>query len=244
MVRTSMRKSNETSSSSAYLSSRSLSFCFFAFIILYSFFYVQTYLSAIGLSQSSATASQHQEEQMNVPTVSSERIPYSASSVAASKWRLWTEMTPSKQDVALEKAFTRAKPYGKMLGRDVSKFHNHWKDGNKPLLLGKGGEHMVCGPKPDVAAGCKFFSFGIRDDPSWDIHMGETWNCRGFAGDPSIVHPSKLHPAVTFHNVGLKMLRTNFEQQQNPEDEWILASLPAIFGLGLCGYRKNRLRGM
>jgi hypothetical protein len=49
---------------------------------------------------------------------------------------------------------------------------------------------------------------------------------------------------VMFHNVGLKMLRTNFEQQQNPEDEWILASLPAIFGLGLCGYRKNRLRGM
>jgi hypothetical protein len=222
MVRTSTRKSNETSSSSAYLSIRCLSFCFFAFIILYSVFNVVQ----IGLLQSSAAASQHQEEQMNVPAVSSERI--SASSVAASKWRLWTEMTPSEQDVALEKAFARAKPYGKMLGRDVSKFHNHCKDGNKPLLLGKGGEHMVCGPKPDVATGCKFFSFGIRDDPSWDIHMGETWNCRGFAGDPSIVHPSKLHPAVTFHNVGLKMLRTNFEQQQNPEDEWILTSLPQL----------------
>ena len=58
--------------------------------------------------------------------------------------------------------------------------------------------------------------------------MGNTWNCRGFAGNPSIVHKSKLHPAVTFHNVGLKMLRSNAEQRRDPEDEWILASLPSL----------------
>jgi len=224
-----LRKNNDTSWNSAYLNNGSF-LLFFAFGILCIIcFYVQSSnLSAIGFSQSAAAASIHREEQINVPVVSSEHIPYGASAVAASKWRLWTDMTPSEQAVALEKAFARAKPYGKMLGRDASKFHNQCKDGNKPLLLGKGGEHMVCGPKPDAESGCKFFSFGIRDDPSWDIHMGETWNCRGFAGDPSIVHPSKLHPAVTFHNVGLKMLRTNVEQKKNPEDEWILASLPQI----------------
>merc|ERR1719356_631535 len=122
-------------------------------------------------------------------------------------------MTPSEQTEALERAFTRAEPYGKMLGESngesTSKFHNKCKDGKEPALMGQGGEHMVCGPKPDEDSGCKFFSFGIRDDPSWDVHMGESWNCRGFAGDPSITHPSKLHPAVSFHNIGLKMLRSN-----------------------------------
>lgn len=151
----------------------------------------------------------------------------SGAAVAASKWKLWHEMGPSEQKEALERAFARAKPYGVMLGKKET-FHNVCKDGNKPMLLGKGGEHMVCGPKPQPSEGCRFFSFGIRDDPSWDVHMGNTWNCRGFAGDPSITHPSKLHPAVTFHNIGLKMLRSNAEQRRDPEDEWILASLPSL----------------
>jgi hypothetical protein len=139
-------------------------------------------------------------------------------------------MDPMEQKLALEKAMARAKPYGKMLGgeKDTSKFHNTCNDGNKPQLMGKGGEHMVCGPKPDKEKGCKFLSFGIRDDPSWDIHMGDAWNCRGFSGDPSITHPSKLHAAVTFANVGLKMLRTNVEQRVDPQDEWILTSLPKM----------------
>ncbi|KAL7449613.1 hypothetical protein ACHAWC_002295 [Mediolabrus comicus] len=147
------------------------------------------------------------------------------------KWKLWHEMTPFEQKSELERVFSRAAPYGKMLGgkKDTSKFHNTCpSSGEKPMLLGKGGEHMVCGPPPHKGSGCKFFSFGIRDDPSWDIEMGNTWNCRGFAGDPSIVHKSKLHPAVTFHNVGLKMLRSNAEQRRDPEDEWILASLPSL----------------
>jgi len=155
----------------------------------------------------------------------------SIAAAASSKWELWHEMGPSEQKKALEKAMARAKPYGTMLGKIGPKngvFHNDCRDGSKPMLMGKGGEHMVCGPKPEPESGCKFFSFGIRDDPSWDIHMGDAWNCRGFAGDPSITHPSKLHPAVTFHNVGLKMLRTNEEQRRNPEDQWILASLPKL----------------
>ena len=145
------------------------------------------------------------------------------------EWKLWHEMTPEEQNVALGKAFDRARPYGKVLGgEDTAKFHNSCRDGKKPILFGKGGEHMVCGPPPTSDRGCKFVSFGIRDDPSFDIHLAEEWNCRGFAGDPSITHPSKLHPAVSFHNIGLKMLRTNFEQRRDPKDEWILATLPSL----------------
>ena len=58
--------------------------------------------------------------------------------------------------------------------------------------------------------------------------MGDAWNCCGFSCDPSITHPSKLHAAVTFANVGLKMLRTNVEQRVDPQDEWILTSLPKM----------------
>ena len=87
---------------------------------------------------------------------------------------------------------------------------------------------MVCGPQPVQEDGCRFFSFGIRDDPSFDIHLADEWKCRGLAGDPSITHPSKLSPYVTFHNIGLTMLRSNAEQQRDPEDEWILTSLPQL----------------
>lgn len=142
------------------------------------------------------------------------------------KWKLWHTMSPAEQTVALERAMERASRYGKVL-KGKSKFHNKCKDGKDPLLFGKGGEHMVCGPPP-TSGDCKFLSFGIRDDPSFDIHLAKEWKCRGFAGDPSITHPSKLHPAVTFHNIGLQMLRPNMEQKRDPEDEWILASLPQL----------------
>ena len=109
---------------------------------------------------------------------------------------------------------------------------------------------MICGPPPDPdhvvtnnntipapldngresssSLSCKFFSFGIRDDPSWDIHLSKEWKCHGFAGDPSIVHPSKLHGGVTFHNIGLNVMRPNVEQKVDPEADWILVGLPQL----------------
>ena len=152
----------------------------------------------------------------------------------------------------------RAAPFGKMLGKKET-YHRNCADGNRPLLFGKGGEHMVCGPPPSFhsnfssssasAAPCNFLSFGIRDDPSFDVHLSEEWRCQGFAGDPSIIHPSKLSPTVTFHNVGLTMLRENVEQRTDRDaklsavgsggaggdgkkdlsnSEWILTSLPSL----------------
>eukprot|EP00571_Detonula_confervacea_P001933 CAMPEP_0172318612 /NCGR_PEP_ID=MMETSP1058-20130122/35375_1 /TAXON_ID=83371 /ORGANISM="Detonula confervacea, Strain CCMP 353" /LENGTH=246 /DNA_ID=CAMNT_0013033487 /DNA_START=260 /DNA_END=997 /DNA_ORIENTATION=+ len=161
------------------------------------------------------------------PPTSTDSNIISTRSRRHSEWQLWHEMNPKEQEEKLEQVIARAAPYGKMLG-SKEKFHNQCRDGNKPLLFGKGGEHMVCGPPPNSTAGCHFFSFGIRDDPSWDIHLAETWDCRGFSGDPSIVHPSKLHPAVSFHNIGLQMLRSNVEQRKDPKDKWILVSMPQL----------------
>ena len=85
----------------------------------------------------------------------SERNSISISkSLPATSWRMWHEMTPTEQEAQLERALARAAPYGAMLGQSQSKFHNNCPDGNRPVLFGKGGEHMVCGPQPTK---CKSF---------------------------------------------------------------------------------------
>jgi len=152
-------------------------------------------------------------------------------------WKLWNDMSPLEQEEALERAFGRAKPYGTMLGnvgtgheiRKLSSvYHNQCADGKKPTLFGTGGEHMVCGPQPTNGE-CHYLSFGIRDDPSFDNEFAKAWNCRGFAGDPSVDHPSHLNPLVTFHNIGLTMLRPTYRDRKiDPKDDWILASLPQV----------------
>ncbi|KAL7529976.1 hypothetical protein ACHAXR_003254 [Thalassiosira sp. AJA248-18] len=191
-----------------------------AFALSLPFVYVLTNETKY-LGQHSSTAD---SLQLNLDQPST---PATVSKTKGKKWPLWHEMNPSEQEEKLEQAYARAAPYGKMLGSKPA-FHNLCSDGNEPLKFGDGDGHMVCGPPPNTTEECKFFSFGIRDDPSWDKHLGEAWNCRGFAGDPSIVHPSKLHPAVTFHNIGLKMLRSNAEQRKDPKDEWILVSMPQL----------------
>ncbi len=72
-----------------------------------------------------------------------ERLPHNK---ATTKWKLWHEIAPEERESELERAFKRAAHYGKVLGgvSDVSKFHNNCpSSGEKPMLLGKGGEHMV-----------------------------------------------------------------------------------------------------
>lgn len=80
-----------------------------------------------------------------------------------------------------------------------------------------------------------FISFGINDDPSFDIILGK-WGCRGFAGDPTVDHPSKLHPNVTFHNIAATMLQDNEERVINKggDVEWWTTSFPKLrFFLGM-----------
>ena len=88
--------------------------------------------------------------------------------------------------------------------------------------------HALCGPKPPD--GCTFFSFGINDDPSFDVKLADLWGCRGFAGDPTVLHPSKLHPLVTFHNVGASMLVANEERNvdKGGSEEWWDTSMTSL----------------
>ena len=70
----------------------------------------------------------------------------------------------------------------------------------------RAGRHWLCNYPPPKNETCWFYSFGISRDYSFDTDLADQWGCRGFAADPTIVHPSQLHPKVTFHSVGAKML--------------------------------------
>jgi hypothetical protein len=94
--------------------------------------------------------------------------------------------------------------------------------------------HKLCGPIPEQP--CNFISFGINDDPSFDREMANHWKCRGFAGDPTVQHPSKLHEKVTFHNIGASMLQDNEERviDKGGATEWWSTSMPKLrYFLGL-----------
>jgi hypothetical protein len=86
------------------------------------------------------------------------------------------------------------------------------------------GAHTLC--ENYVPQGsCQFYSFGISRDYSFDIDVAEKWNCTGFAADPSVIHPSRLHELITFHNIGARMLAY---PQDGRIDAAISTSLPSL----------------
>mmetsp|Transcript_5506 Transcript_5506/g.16249 ORF Transcript_5506/g.16249 Transcript_5506/m.16249 type:complete len:356 (+) Transcript_5506:98-1165(+) len=142
------------------------------------------------------------------------------------KWKLWTEMSLDEQDRALDEAGAYLARYGARImgGRRKNKIHGEC------VLdpdIGKNG-HKLCGPKPEKP--CAFLSFGINDDASFDRDVATHWGCRGFAGDPTVQHPSKLHDLVTFHNIGASLLQSNEERliDKGGSVEWWLTSMPRL----------------
>ena len=140
------------------------------------------------------------------------------------RWKLWHEMNDEQQEAALQEVAPYVKKYGTMIER--KNFKLQIPQDQVCDLFVPGSDHRLCGPAPTKP--CTFMSFGINDDPSYDIKLAEEWGCRGFAADPTIVHPSKLHPLVTFHNIGLTTLRPNEEKNIRADEEWWYTSMPAL----------------
>jgi|Transcript_10198 hypothetical protein len=179
----------------------------------------------VGGDGSSPSLSQTETQQLRQPKshmLSLDPLPYSLHP----KWKLWGEMSPSEQDEALDQVGVYLTKYGKLIYPDPPK-RRKIKHGTCELKEFSNG-HSLCGPPPEGS--CTFFSFGINDDPSFDQKLAEDWNCRGFAGDPTVPHPSKLHPLVTFHNVGASMLVDNEERLVNKggEEDWWITSMPKL----------------
>lgn len=167
------------------------------------------------------------------PFFSIKPLPYSLHP----KYKLWTEMTPMEQESALDFVGKFMRKYAAIIkpeGVDLQKLSSV-KQGTCEFDKGIGSTgHTICGPKPEGP--CHFISFGINDDPSWDREMATQWGCRGYAGDPTVHHPSKLHDKVTFHNIGATVLQDNEERLINKggAEEWWMTSFPKLrYFLGL-----------
>lgn len=87
-------------------------------------------------------------------------------------------------------------------------------------VVGSGwGAHSLCNP---IKQGCIFYSFGISSDYSFDSQLAEIFGCSGFAADPTVSHNSSLHPLVTFHQIGAKMLH------EPARKKWFSTSMPSL----------------
>jgi len=149
------------------------------------------------------------------------------------KWKLWTEMSETEQSESMDAVGVYVTKYATMMMNGGDKNNKKHGDCVYDKEIGRSG-HILCGPAP--AQPCTFFSFGINDDPSWDRDVANKWKCRGFAADPTVHHPSKLHDNVTFHNIGATMLQDNEEREINKggASEWWYTSLPKLrYFLGL-----------
>ena len=141
-------------------------------------------------------------------------------------------MTPAQQETALDQVGMYLTKYGAKIG-----FRQNKQKHGTCQFVTVGTGHSLCQPSPTVVnASCTFVSFGINDDPSFDQTLAEHWNCRGFAADPTVDHPSHLHPLVTFHNLGATMLTPNEERlvHKGGQAGWWSISLPSLrFALGM-----------
>jgi hypothetical protein len=200
------KSTEERSCNTATIYHLSLGFCFVSLLVfgLPSFFdnnfsqmTDQTLLNYFGreLNSQQTPASDATEQSSSVATPS---IRSSASSSLLTNnnnkddWKLWHEMTSDEQ----EDAFRRIKPYVEKIGQKYmmapGRIHKHGQCDIITLKDKTSEGHGLCGPPPTKP--CNFFSFGINDDPSFDITLANQWGCRGFAADPTVDHPSKLHP--------------------------------------------------
>lgn len=76
----------------------------------------------------------------------------------------------------------------------------------KSRAFGSGwGHHELC-TLPRPSAPCFFYSFGIGNDYSFDVDLANTTGCLGYAADPNMQHPSKLHPRVFFSQMAATSL--------------------------------------
>jgi hypothetical protein len=144
--------------------------------------------------------------------------------------QLWHDMSPSRQEDALEGVMQYLKAHAHSIQNQG--YMKSYRDCNF-TQFGRGqGAKLLCDFPSTTAAtsssSCKFISFGINDEYSFDADLALRKNCKGFAADPTVVHPSQLQtPLVTFHNIGAKLLRGN-EEQMHANTDWWSTSIPSL----------------
>ena len=101
-----------------------------------------------------------------------------------------------------------------------SRLLGHENDCN-PVRFGSGnGAHALCNFHP--ATPCRFYSFGISSDYSFDVDVSVKMKCTGIALDPTVDYPDELTPGVKFLKLGAKVkgaLPPNIDDPSAPT-EW------------------------
>lgn len=88
------------------------------------------------------------------------------------------------------------------------------------VMYGEGwGGHELCAVNP--SSSCRFISFGISFDYSFDTDLAKKALCKGLALDPTVSHPAKLSENVWFMAIGATTL-------DPPPENWIVTSVPSI----------------
>ena len=95
----------------------------------------------------------------------------------------------------------------------------------KIVSVGVGyGMHEACEIPQEKRNKCVFYSVGIEADYTFDKDLVDKYGCKGFALDPSVVHPSILTPNVIFMSIGSTLLT----KHQEGADDWQGKALPPV----------------
>jgi len=157
-------------------------------------------------------------------------LPDPKSVVLKQEQYLWHLMSPSRQTDALAEVMQYMKAHADKLNTPGPRDKKLGKCNLAPFGSGYGGKFLCEFPSAlEGESSCNFISFGIAHDFSFDVDLATKKKCRGFAADPTVIHPSHLEtPFVTFHNIGAKTLHENSQQKGNLGPEWWLTSVPAL----------------
>ena len=151
------------------------------------------------------------------------------SSASSKQQLIWDQMNPQEQTQAMANVMPYIIDFVKELNATKQ---DQWWDLKRctDINFGKrGGDHHLCDLPPPSSSNCVFLSFGINQDFSFDTDLADKWNCRGFAADPTVVHPSQLHPKVTFHNIAASTIKDNYNNHgQITQQEWWTTSVPSL----------------
>jgi len=122
---------------------------------------------------------------------------------------------PPKRIITNEEVYQAYREMGKMINDGGTK--------SCPIKFygTNNGAHELCALEIQPGQQCRFLSFGISNDYTFDTALADQHNCMGVGLDPTQNYLSKIHNRVWFMAVGANSLLDN-------PSNWILSSVPLI----------------
>lgn len=68
------------------------------------------------------------------------------------------------------------------------------------------GKHILCADLFPANEKCRFYSFGIKNDWTFDTALSSEKDCEGYLFDPTVSHPARLSDKLLFFSLGANMV--------------------------------------